>query len=124
MSDKDISIKNKPSQKSVKVDSATYQKIKFCASILNQKNSNFLSELMDNVFYIANQYYPKANVWYYPSLSSSQLTIQFSGKSNLIVGKNPESFDDEIAQLVERTSHVRPIKQKLKANKKAIEVMA
>jgi hypothetical protein len=123
-----LSVKNKLSvklnQKSIKVDAATYQKIKFCATILNQKQSNFLSELIDNVFSIANQYYPKANVWYYPSLSSSQLTIQWSGKSNLIVGKNPDSFDDEIAQLVERTSQLRPTKRKVQANKKVIEAIA
>jgi hypothetical protein len=118
-----LTIKNKSNQKSVKVDTTTYQKIKFISSILNQKQSNFLSEVIDNIFFIANQYYPKANVWYMPSISQGLLTVQFSGKSSLIVGKNPESFDDEIAQLVKRTSQNRPAK-KADADKKAIGVMA
>ncbi len=58
-----------------------------------------------------------------PSISQGLLTVQFSGKSSLIVGKNPESFDDEIAQLVKRTSQNRPAK-KADADKKAIGVMA
>ncbi len=124
MSNQDISIKNKPSQKSVKVDAATYQKIKFLSSILNKKQSNFLSELIDNLFTVANSYYPSANVFYYPNLSASLVTIQWSGNRSLIMGKNPESFDDEIAQLVERTSQVRPTKRKVQANKKAVLVVA
>ncbi|MCW4047580.1 MAG: hypothetical protein NWE99_08490 [Candidatus Bathyarchaeota archaeon] len=75
------------------------------------------------MFTVANSYYPSANVFYYPNLSASLITIQWSGNRSLVVGKNPESFDDEIAQLVERTFQNRPVK-KAKADKKAVEVVA
>lgn len=94
-------------QKTIKVDVETKQKIAFLAKALNQKQSMFLNELIDNLFTIGSSY-PNANISYMPCITSSYLYIQWSGKNrNLIFGKNKD-LNSEIEKLVAKSPKARP----------------
>jgi hypothetical protein len=96
------SVKFKPINKSIKVDLETHEKIKFLAKTLNLKQSMFINELIDQIFNIGCTY-ESANISYYPSIQSSYVMCQITGKNRLISGKNRD-LDDEIAKLIDTAS--------------------
>jgi hypothetical protein len=73
-------------QKTIKYDVITQQKIKYLAEVLNKSQTTFLSELIDELFSVLGTF-GSANVSYFPSVSSSYVMIQFSGRNCLINGK-------------------------------------
>jgi hypothetical protein len=94
-------IKMNQNQKNIKVDVETHQKIKYLARTLNVKQNNFIKELIEQIFAVACTY-ETANVVYYPCISASYVTVQFSGKNRLISGSNKSMDEDELEALIER----------------------
>lgn len=99
------SVKSKLNNKTIKVDVATKEKIAFLAKALNQKQSNFLTELIENLFAVGCSYPESANLSYMPCITSSYVYLQWAGKNrNLIFGKNQDLEKEIQEKLLNRKS--------------------